>query len=42
MRFGKRQLCIFHDLLKKRNSNDYIPSFLVETLVLDEPKRRER
>ena len=42
MRFGKRQPCIFPDLLEKRNSNDYIPSFFVETLVLVEPKRRER
>jgi hypothetical protein len=42
MQSGKRQPCIFPDLLEKRNSNDYILSFLVETLVLDEPKHRER
>lgn len=38
MPFGKKPHCIFHPLLGKRNDNDYIPSFLVETLVLDEPK----
>ena len=42
MPYGRRLRCIFPALLEKRNSNDYIPSFLVETLVLDEPKRRER
>lgn len=42
MQYGTRLLCIFPDVLRKRNSNDYIPSFLVETLVRDEPKHRER